>query len=424
MWSAERNMTPRPEPRLPGMAGPAREIVVDPLLSRCAAGLLDRAGELADEIFLAITAEDELYAQMGPERRADVRDFNERNLREQLTCMAEGRPVRAEMSRENARRRAAQGVPVTALLHAFRIGYRVLWNAVMDELRREGASAEEIAHVSMTGWSLFDACSETVNDVYRETMVALARDDERRRLVLLDALLEGRVVDWGRLGGSAAALGLPGRGPFVAVIAERDEAVLLERALARYGLRSAWRPRADGLAGIVAVPGRDDTGKALRVLDESVAGRAGVSPSYQELGDTAGALRLAGIARASLPDGTRGATTLDRDPVAALVAATDLSTRLVTTILAPLLERPDGDALIETLAAWLETGSTSEVAARVYCHRNTVRNRLDKVEQLTGRSLERPMDTAALYAAVRALRLGHVEQVGHVGHLHKGPANS
>jgi sugar diacid utilization regulator len=56
------------------MAGPARDIVVEPLLSRCAAGLLDRAGELADEIFLAITAEDELYAQMGPERRADVRD--------------------------------------------------------------------------------------------------------------------------------------------------------------------------------------------------------------------------------------------------------------------------------------------------------------------------------------------------------------
>jgi len=390
------------------MAGPARDIVVEPLLSRCAAGLLDRVGELADEIFHAITAEDALYAQMGPERRADVRDFNERNLREQLTCMAEGRPVRVEMSRENARRRAAQGVPATALLHAFRIGYRVLWSAVMDELGRAGASAQEIAHVSMTGWSLFDACSETVNDVYRDTMVALARDDERRRLVLLDALLDGRVADWGRLGGDAAALGLPGRGPFVTVVAGRDEAAALERALTRHGLRSAWRPRADDLAGIVAVPQRDDADRALAAMDEAVSDRAGISPPYQELAEAAGGLRLAAIARSSLPDGTRGATTLDRDPVASLVAGSDLSGRLVATILAPLLERPDRDLLIETLAAWLETGSTSEVAARVYCHRNTVRNRLDKIEQLTGRSLERPGDTAALYAAVQALRLGHL----------------
>ncbi|GAA2614786.1 helix-turn-helix domain-containing protein [Actinomadura fulvescens] len=389
------------------MGGRAREIVVDSLLSQCAATLLARADELADEIFEAITSEDELYAQMGPERRADVRDFNERNLREQLTCMAEGRPVSTEMSRANARLRAAQGVPIASLLHAFRIGYRVMWKALMDEARTwPDSSTREVAHAAMTVWALFDACSETVNEVYRETLVGLARDDERRRLVLLDALFEGRVADWSTLGGSAEALGLPGRGPYLSVAAGRDEATTLERALARLGLRSAWRPRTDDLAGIVAVPGARDAERTFAAIDQAVAGRAGVSPPYEALGDTAGALRLASVARASLPHDVRGATTLDRDPVAALVAAgSDLSARLVTSVLGPVLDHPEHKALLEALSAWLETGSTSEVAARLYCHRNTVRNRLDRVEQLTGRYLAQPTDTAAFYAAVRALRL-------------------
>ncbi|MFC7717593.1 helix-turn-helix domain-containing protein [Nonomuraea recticatena] len=49
--------------------------------------------------------------------------------------------------------------------------------------------------------------------------------------------------------------------------------------------------------------------------------------------------------------------------------------------------------------------STADLARRLYCHRNTVRNRLDRIEQLTGRSLERPEDVAALYTGVLALRL-------------------
>ncbi|MEU5876367.1 helix-turn-helix domain-containing protein [Spirillospora sp. NPDC047279] len=385
-----------------------REIIVDPLLSRCATALIDRVSELADEMFRAITTEDDLYAHMGPERRADVRDFNERNLREQLTCMAEGRPVSTEMSRVNARRRAAQGVPLAALLHAFRIGYRVMWQALLTEARTwPDASAGEIAQATMTVWALFDACSETVNEVYRETLLEMARVDERRRFVLLEALFEGRVADWSMLGGTAEALGLPGRGPYVSVVAGRDESGAVERALARAGLRSAWRPRTDDLAGIVAVPGATDAERAYVTIDEAVDGRAGASPTYEALSDTAAALRLATIARDSLPHDARGAATLDRDPISSLAAAAgpELTSRLVTSVLGAVLAHHDHKALIEALSAWLETGSTSEVATRLYCHRNTVRNRLDRIEQLTGRSLTVPTDTATLYAAVRAYRL-------------------
>ncbi|MFG2600145.1 helix-turn-helix domain-containing protein [Streptomyces sp. NPDC048462] len=81
--------------------------------------------------------------------------------------------------------------------------------------------------------------------------------------------------------------------------------------------------------------------------------------------------------------------------------------RMAVTLLDPVLAAPDRRDLMETLTAWLESdsGSTSEIAEVLYCHRNTVRNRLDRVSRLTGRSLLRPADAAALYAAVRALAL-------------------
>ncbi|MEU2573559.1 helix-turn-helix domain-containing protein [Streptomyces anulatus] len=52
-----------------------------------------------------------------------------------------------------------------------------------------------------------------------------------------------------------------------------------------------------------------------------------------------------------------------------------------------------------------DTGFTTEIAEILYCHRDTVRNRLDRVSRLTGRSPHRPADVAELYAGVRALEL-------------------
>jgi DNA-binding PucR family transcriptional regulator len=46
--------------------------------------------------------------------------------------------------------------------------------------------------------------------------------------------------------------------------------------------------------------------------------------------------------------------------------------------------------LRETLRTWLDTGgSGSQTAAKLYCHRNTVLNRLRRLEALTGRSVNR-----------------------------------
>ncbi|MCD0448742.1 helix-turn-helix domain-containing protein [Actinocorallia sp. API 0066] len=385
------------------------ELVMTPLMNRCASTLLDRVDEIGATVYREIMTSNQVYADMDEALREDVREFSARTVTEQLTCMASGVRVSTATARDNACRRARQGVPIDALLHAYRIGYRVVWEALVAEAKTlPDLSLDEFSRASTVMWALADLTSEVVNAVYRETMVAASRDDERQRLLLLDALFEGRVADWALLGGTGQALGLPARGPYLSVVASRDDdPTRLERALLRHGLSSAWRPRPDRLEGIVAVPRAHDPELALEQLDTLVSSQAGLSPSYDALRETAQSLRLAALAKAALPVKARGATTLDADPIAALVAATpDLAARLVTTHLRPLLDHPDSAPLLETLEAWLETGgSTADVAARLYYHRNTVRNRLDRIEHLTGLSLTTPSHTAALYTALKAHHL-------------------
>ncbi|MFE2140143.1 PucR family transcriptional regulator, partial [Streptomyces sp. NPDC059466] len=74
-------------------------------------------------------------------------------------------------------------------------------------------------------------------------------------------------------------------------------------------------------------------------------------------------------------------------------------------VLGPLLrlDPSDRDIMLETLTAWLACdGSAQRAARRLYCHRNTVLNRLRRCEQLTGRSLSRPSDVVELSLALAA----------------------
>jgi DNA-binding PucR family transcriptional regulator len=56
--------------------------------------------------------------------------------------------------------------------------------------------------------------------------------------------------------------------------------------------------------------------------------------------------------------------------------------------------------LLDTFQAWLQAdGSANDTAASIFCHPNTVRHRLRRIEELTGRSLSAPMDVAELCLA-------------------------
>jgi DNA-binding PucR family transcriptional regulator len=82
--------------------------------------------------------------------------------------------------------------------------------------------------------------------------------------------------------------------------------------------------------------------------------------------------------------------------------------RVVTAVFGPLLElRPDDrDILLETLEAWRDNnGSATAAGSKLFCHPNTVRHRLRRIENLTGTSLSDPRAISELCLALEAVRL-------------------
>jgi PucR C-terminal helix-turn-helix domain len=136
--------------------------------------------------------------------------------------------------------------------------------------------------------------------------------------------------------------------------------------------------------------------------------RVGISPEYDHALDTGRALGIAAVARGCLPPGSTGVASIDDDWAAAVVAgAPEISARVVHWLLGQVaaLPREEQEILLTTLRTWLECGGNASAAARqLYCHRNTVRNRLHRLEALSGQSLSDPRGVAGLSIAARGAR--------------------
>jgi DNA-binding PucR family transcriptional regulator len=81
---------------------------------------------------------------------------------------------------------------------------------------------------------------------------------------------------------------------------------------------------------------------------------------------------------------------------------------MAVAVLGRVLALPadDRDLLLDTLTAWYETGgNVSRTADRLYCHRNTVRYRLNRLSTLAGRPLTEPYAAAEIAIALQAHRL-------------------
>ena len=394
------------------------------MVARLAAELTDELGALTEQLVTMLRQADQAYLAVDIE---DLRRSVRENLASFVGDLASQRSPGTSSSRDTARRRADQGVPLGSVLHAYRLGFHVIWGALADRALRKGPEwLDGLVRGSATVWAWVDISSEAVNAEYRDALTESARKDEQQRMLLLDALLEGRLGEWKMLGGSLPAIGLPERGPYLAVSAEIPGAGTENlpgagQFLRRRGVPSAWRLRADEQVGVVAVS-QDRNAHAIRdLLAEVATGRVGISPEYDDALDTGRTLGIAAVARRCLPPGSTGVASIDDDWAAALVAgAPEISARVVHRLLGQVAALPpaERDILLTTLRAWLECGGNASAAARqLYCHRNTVRNRLHRLEALSGQSLSDPRGVAGLSIAAQGARL--LEQ--NLTHLRQAP---
>ncbi len=392
----------------PGGLVPPRGSVV----ARLAANLIGELDGLTEQLVTRLRETDESYL---PVELADLRRTVHANLHSFLTDLATQSSPSTASSCETARRRAAQGVPLGSVLHAYRLGFQVIWAALADRALREGQSClDGLVRESATVWAWVDTSSEAVNMEYHEALIDSARHDEQQRMLLLDALLEGRLGEWKLLGGSLHAIGLPEHGPYLAVSAETKEAGIenlraADQYLCRHRVASAWRLRPDEKVGLIAVNRTLPFPVIRELLAKEATARVGISPQFDDALDAGRSLQMAAVARHCLPPGSAGVATIDDDPLATVVAsAPDISGRVVRHLLGRVadLAAAERELLLGTLRTWMDCGGNTSAAAReLYCHRNTVRNRLQRVEELSGQSLSDPRGIAGLSIAAKGARL-------------------
>jgi plasmid stabilization system protein ParE len=311
-------------------------------------------------------------------------------------------------------RRATAGAPLPAVMDAYRVGSRFIWNAVIDEaVHSEMLSSDELIRGTSDIWLVQDTFTQAMTAGYREEMTNQILVHERERSALVEALLDGRITDSTTLWEIAENLRIDPTGWHVVVAAEApdigSEALPnIERNLRARGIASAWRLLPGVQVGIASLSDPDQMGRLVTVLERYARCRVGISPRYESLEQTARAVRLARIAMKSARPKRVSVVVFEANPLAvAAVGNADVMQRVARTVLGGLdtLTEDDKAILLNTLEAWLDCGgSANATAERIYCHPNTVRHRLRRIEERTGRSLSDPRQLTELCLALETER--------------------
>jgi len=289
--------------------------------------------------------------------------------------------------------RAAGGVPVI-------VDGRLWGLAAVGSQRAGPMPAGTEAHLS--------DCAELI----ATALVAGYRDEQNRQLLaevsgrseLIDALLAGRAFDEWTLRDLASQLRLPITGPYVVVAAQapRSDAEPvpeIEAKLRSLDIFSAWRRLPDLQVGVVHVA-------CGRKLDDDRAGgrQCGVQGSARYAirtarGEGNGARRHrlhifgGGVRRLHPVHRCRERPGCDDQNGRHCAGRSWRSSR-----------RGTGDTL-QTFRVWRDfDGSANAAAEMLNCHPNTVRQRLRRIENRTGRSLSRPKELAELCLAFEVHR--------------------
>ena len=364
--------------------------------------LLEQLDAMTDRMVDVLSRTEPSYRDLIRDSEQELRRTTRDNLEHGLLALV-GAPVADRPAlhgaREIGRRRAAQGIPLEAVLRAYRLGGQVTWEALLRVSAQAGGRHDTLLlQVAGTVWRTNDGECAALAEGYRDEQRRLAGVDEETRRRVLDGLLDGRGDDPSFVRSAADMLAMSLDGRLMAVVAlpaENGEPGLdgVGPELLRHGVRSMWGTRSGAQVGLIAL-GNLGPAEVRGRLEALTTGPVGVSAPVDGAGAVSSAYRLAETAARTLPRTTRRVVTIDeRLPEALLSNSPEISSRLLGQTLGGLLALPaeEREVLLDTLAAFLTSdGSPTRAADELYCHRNTVMHRLRRIEQVTGRKVADP----------------------------------
>ena len=400
-------------------------------IERIATMLAARRAELATESLREIRAGIPAYSAIDdPVILADVTEHVAENHDALRSSLVRGEPVTAQelaFIGPHAALRARRGVPLVDFLQAFRIGHRVIWDAIVEFAAEDEQAAAAALDAARLVMEFIDLASTHAAQAYLEAQQLLLAEGDRVRRDLLEDLLAGREPAPGPRLTAARAAGLDSRGRCVLIAA-----VPVSPADDELALRSAASALARAAGGVLRplTVVRQDEIVIVRALDGDDARRLTEPVERAQRDLVATGVRLAiGISTplettAGLPDGYREACAAleSLPPGGGVMALPDLSAfdyltlrsdGTVLRLLAPAVRRfveedtAGGGALTATLLAYASANLNAKVAAqRLYIHVNTAHHRLARIEDKTGCDLRDLADVQELLIAIRLAGAG------------------
>lgn len=381
----------------------------DVALTNLGALLESRIAELGDQIVDRIRTDVAFYRDNDLVSDEQLRQTAIDNLRFVFLALQNRTAFDTSPAADTGRLRARSGVPRPAVMDAFRVASHTVWDQMMA-FAAESPDISGTALLSATArfWDAQDRYTNAMTTAYHETATQLAIDDAVERAALTEALLDGRHLGEYSLWDVAGLLKLPTHGPYVVVAASlpklgqqalRNAAEML-RSL---DVHSAWRLLPDVQIGIAHLPPSVTLARLVELMNRVVTTNVGVSPVFDDLADTAISLRYARVAMDAAAQRDGGVCVFDDSLLSvAAVSAPEVTRKISEITLGAFNALPAAEqvSLRQTFTAWLDRdGSIPDAAADLFCHPNTVRNRLRRIEEHTGRSLSAPRELAELCLA-------------------------
>lgn len=310
---------------------------------------------------------------------------------------------------EFARRLAQQGVPITVMLRAYRLGQAAFQQEIITRIGAENLSAHEVATASLSlstfAFTYIDTTSEQVVAAYQLERDSWLRHRNANRLAKVQAALSGKSADADDVG---RALGFPLTTRHVGAVLwcgqdadEPDRLARLERQVSRLATALhtpwaplfvapdastiwAWFPITDADVGTVTSR-LEEPDETIRVsFGEPAVGLAGFRTTHQQ------ARQAQSLALAADPAVQRAVTAYgELGPLALVAAEVPAIGTWVQSVLGALADDDEGSARMrDTIWAYLYSGSSlNTAAAELHLHKNTIQYRIRKAEDARGRPL-------------------------------------
>jgi hypothetical protein len=289
-----------------------------------------------------------------------------------------------------ARHAARCGVPLDTVLRRYLAGHALLGDFLIAEAEMAGDSiaSEELREALRVEGALLDKLLDVVAAEYGKEIAARPRGADRQRLELVQALLDGEMIDIASLRYDLDGwhLGLLATGPGAGQALRQLAAALAREILyvqPEGGTAWAWLGGHRRLEAAEVVPEARGglPGSVKLAVGEPARGLSGWHLTHRQ-------------ARAALPIAAQGPERVvrysDVTLLASALADEVMAASLHELYLQPLTQEQDGgEALRQALRAYFRSGrNVSSTAAALGLSWPTVKARLDTIEELIGRPLD------------------------------------